>query len=193
MTDTPKTFFQKLLAVQAADIKIPRTGVNPFTKTTYATLDDINEVYKKTLSDNNLVVFHRKEVEKDGEMSVRVLATYIVDAGVEEVPEGATAITAKRIRTSFELGNQTTAQLFGSQLTYGKRYNLGQLLNIVTDEDDDAEAEKQALIDEKSGKKPTAKQEVAAKAAQVAETATGANIAAVKKHLANKHGVTDKD
>ena len=28
-------------------------------------------------------------------------------------------------------------QKLGSAITYGKRYNLGQLLNIVTDEDDD--------------------------------------------------------
>ena len=40
------------------------------------------------------------------------------------------------IKSSFPITNPDP-QKFGSAMTYGKRYNLSALLNIVSDEDDD--------------------------------------------------------
>lgn len=43
----------------------------------------------------------------------------------------------ENVVSRFPIGDTSNPQKVGSAITYAKRYNLGQLFNIITDEDDD--------------------------------------------------------
>jgi hypothetical protein len=52
--------------------------------------------------------------------------------------------TTEKIESRFPIPETITdPQKMGSAITYAKRYNIGQLFNIMTDEDDDGNATKQ--------------------------------------------------
>lgn len=105
------------MEIQKLWLTVSKDGVNPHFKNKYATLDNIIEVYSEPLSNAGLVVYH---TSKDN-----ILNTIIVDCD-----------DWTDISTQFVLSG-TTPQQIGSSITYAKRYNLWQLLNIATDDDDD--------------------------------------------------------
>ncbi len=107
----------KLLQIQKQDIALKKDGRNPHFKSKYLTLDSIIEVYSPLLSNEGIVIYHNT---KDS-----ILTTHIIDT--EDNSE---------IISEFAILN-TDPQKRGGEITYGKRYNLGSLLNIMTEEDDD--------------------------------------------------------
>lgn len=118
-----ENIYKKLLELQQKEIKVPKSGFNPFTKSKYATLDDINRIYKPLLSKMNLVVIHYI----DGSQ----LRTEIVNNDIEEGSH------IEYIRSCLTIPEGIKAQEMGSWITYAKRYNQAALLNIETQDDDD--------------------------------------------------------
>ncbi|HNG97574.1 MAG TPA: ERF family protein [Candidatus Absconditabacterales bacterium] len=118
-----KTLFQKLLQLQSMNITVEKNGINPHFKSKYILLDDIVSTYAGPLSECGLFVFHFTEIADD----TNYLVTRLIDV---DKPSDF-------IETRFPLPKTGTAQSMGSNLTYSKRYSLGQLLNITTDMGDD--------------------------------------------------------
>lgn len=104
---------------------------------THITLDELVEQYATILSKNNLVALHSTQWAKD-DTSPTILTTNIVHTEDWSM-----------VSTEYQINYKwSTPQVIGSQITYAKRYNLWQLLNIATEEDDDANiAESQAKKD----------------------------------------------
>ena len=118
------TLFEKLFKVQGLSVK--KDAENPFFHSKYITLDNIITVLDPILKDNKLLVFH-KTVEKE-------VVTVLQDVESDD-----------KIESAFPLPEINDPQKLGSAITYAKRYNLGQIFNIVTDVDDDGNsASKQA-------------------------------------------------
>ena len=111
-----KKLYEKMAKVQGLGVK--KDANNPFFKSKYQSLDEIVTTLKPLLNDNKLLVYH---ASKDG-------AVETIVADIE---------TGETITSSFILPNLSDIQKLGGAITYAKRYNLGQLFNIVTDEDDD--------------------------------------------------------
>jgi len=110
------TIYKKLFEIQGLAIK--KGSDNPFFKSKYSSLDDIMEKLLPILKENNLVLTH---YTKDG-----AVCTELVD--VE---------SGEKITSCISLGEGTPQQK-GGEITYYKRYNTGQIFNITTEEDDDA-------------------------------------------------------
>lgn len=109
--------YKKLLQLQAEQIALKKDANNPFFKSKYITLDNILETYNSKLTDLWILCFHYTKDNK--------LTTVLCDTEDDS-----------KIESEFNIYN-TDPQKQGSEITYGKRYNLGQLLNIQTDIDDD--------------------------------------------------------
>jgi len=122
--------YAKLLEIAKKKIIINKDATNPFHKSKYATLDNIIEKYTDILIENWLVVYHETVCEWDK----TYLKTTIIDS---------TDNTMSKVSTMIPLNEDTTMQKLWSSITYAKRYNLGCLLNIVTDEDTDMWSGKQ--------------------------------------------------
>lgn len=90
---------------------------NEFLKNAYVTLDQIVEKLEPLLEKENLFMFHN--------IVDRELVTHIVDIEWQE-----------ELVSNFPM-NATDPQKAWSEITYGKRYNLSAIFNIIADEDDD--------------------------------------------------------
>lgn len=111
------SIFKKLLEIQAESIKLKKDADNPFFKSQYITLDNIIDTYNPILNSKGIVCLHQTENNK--------LVTMLYDVESET-----------SVRSEFSIYNQDPQKQW-SEITYGKRYNLWQLLNIQTDLDDD--------------------------------------------------------
>lgn len=109
--------YTKLFAIQGK-VSVTKDGTNPHFRSKYMTLDNIVETLHPMLREYNLLVTHLIE---NG-----TLITRIVDIESSET-----------LDSHFPM-NATDPQKVGSEITYGKRYNLVALFNICADEDDDA-------------------------------------------------------
>jgi hypothetical protein len=118
-----KTLFQKLVKLQSMWITVEKNWLNPHFKSKYIVLDDIIREYAIPLSECWLFIFHHTEIADD----TNYLVTSIVDWDDSE----------KSISTRFPLPKTWTSISMWSNLTYAKRYNLWQLLNIAESDDDD--------------------------------------------------------
>ena len=112
-----KEIYKKLFVLQNKQIKLKKDADNPFFKSTYITLDNILNIYEPLFTENQLLCIHYSKDNK--------LITEIIDIETEQ-----------KVLSEFNIYN-TDPQKQGSEVTYWKRYNLGQLLNIQTDIDDD--------------------------------------------------------
>ncbi len=108
---------QKLLEIQRRSIALKKDADNPFFKSKYITLDAIISQYNPILTELRIVAYHHTKDNK--------LITVLYDT------ENKT-----QVESEFNIYN-TDPQKQGSEVTYWKRYNLWQLLNIQTDTDDD--------------------------------------------------------
>lgn len=109
--------FKKLLEIQTESIALKKDASNPFFKSNYITLDNIISTYNDILTNKSIVCYHYTKDNK--------LTTVLVDTEDDS-----------KVESEFNILNNDP-QKAGSEITYGKRYNLGQLLNIQTDTDDD--------------------------------------------------------
>jgi len=111
-----KELYKKLAKIQGLGVK--KNADNPFFKSKYQNLDEIVRTLNPLLHEHGLLVFH---------YSIgKTVYTKVVE--IE---------TQQDISSSFDIPDLSDIQKIGGAITYAKRYNLGQLFNIVTDEDDD--------------------------------------------------------
>lgn len=127
------TLHTKLLEIQKKLLKFGKNGDNPFFKSKYLTLDHLLEVLLPVLNEYDILVYH---ITKDWNVE-----THVTDGENE-------------IISSFPITNLTDPQKVGSIISYGRRYNLGQIFNIVTDVDDDGN-KASVLEDKKEETKPS--------------------------------------
>lgn len=107
---------------------IEKDRTNPFHKSKYATLDSINKAVDGPLLEQGLVVVHRIE-QIEGAM-------FVVSRLLHESGE----FDPSWQMSTCPIPNTTDSQKLGSAITYARRYNKLQLLDIVADEDDDGNA-----------------------------------------------------
>lgn len=111
-----KNLLKKLHTISGITVEKDKT--NPHYGNKYASLDAIVNALTPILQKNNLVVTHA--------LSEWLLVTTVYDMESEE-----------SLSSSFPI-NALEPQKAGSAITYGKRYSLAALFNIVSDDDDDA-------------------------------------------------------
>jgi len=119
--------YKKLFDIQKKCISVKKDWKNPFTKSGYITLDNIVDTLTPVWNELELLVYHRTE---DGLMITSVKDT-TDDSFVE---------------SKFRLIESNDPQKLWSCITYAKRYNLGQIFNIITDRDDDWESAKPITV-----------------------------------------------
>ena len=92
----------------------------------YATLNNIIGILLPILEHHDLLLFH---VSNKGAME-----THLVDVK-----------TGQEIISSFVLPQLSDMQKMGGAVTYAKRYNIGQIFNMVVDKDDDGQVAADAV------------------------------------------------
>ena len=116
---------------------IEMTSSNPFFKSKYASLPDIQRAIAGPLRDTGLILVHQL-----GEHDT--MTTSIVHVS-----------TGEKIESTFSLHIKgDDSQAWGSAITYAKRYAIGALLNLCIDKDDDGNASSGRV---KKGSKPQLK------------------------------------
>ncbi len=113
-----QTLKQKLFEMQKLNLKFEKDSVNPYFKSKYLSLDSLWEKLLPELEERNLVISHRTENKE--------VVTTVEDLDSDE-----------HIESRMPLPDNLDPQKIGSAVTYFKRYNLGQIFNIMTDDDDD--------------------------------------------------------
>lgn len=107
----------------------------------YAPLNEVIDAVKKGLSDNGLAVIQATKIE-DNKL---YLENYLCHSSGEWV------------KSEMFVGDiSQSPQVEGSALTYKRRYSLSAILNIASEEDDDAQAS-EAEAEKKQTEKPVAK------------------------------------
>lgn len=116
-----KELYTKLYTIQKEGLNIAKNATADVGKFSYdyLTLDKLMETLRPILEKHKLLVFHQMI---SGEMITRLVDT--------ENPE-------QIVSSCFPIQKEIEPQKAGSAVTYGKRYNLGQIFNILTDADDD--------------------------------------------------------
>jgi hypothetical protein len=140
-----------ILAVQQGAPFIDKSSDNPFFKSKYAGLPEVWRSIKDLMGENKLVIVHGME---SGENDY--IVTKILHAETGESIESRSRIMLQK----------STAQEYGSYITYMRRYALTAMLGLVTDEDDDGhKANEKATKEtkEKVEKKPDPMVELCAK------------------------------
>ena len=120
-----KSFKHKLVEARKNMANPKRGGTDNFKKRKYVTLQDIYDATLPSLLEEYLTITNFKDYRKD-KFS---LVTRIEDADSDEF-----------IETFSPLNESLKIQEQGAEITYYSRYNLGCLLSIRTDFDDDAES-----------------------------------------------------
>jgi len=111
-----KEFYKKLFKLQG--LTFTKNADNPFFKSSYLTLEKLLHELNPILKENNLLLFHYTENKE--------VVTKLVDLDNEQ-----------SLISAFPIQDNIEPQKIGSAITYAKRYNIGQLFNIITDKDDD--------------------------------------------------------
>jgi hypothetical protein len=125
----------KALCKAKKDFKnITRDGKNPFLNSKYVTLDAIINATEDALSNNGLIIMHHQELIDNNKFLVTEL---IHESG--QIKSTETCMNEYITVQTNERGNAkvTPIQIFGSIITYLKRYHIGELLNVAIDEDID--------------------------------------------------------
>jgi len=114
-----------LAIAQGAIESAHMSKTNPAFKSKYADLGDINKVIKNPLSDNGLSLF-TSCTKKENDLLV---TTQLLHKSGQSIESSIIIPVSK-----------PNAHGLGSALTYGRRYTISCLLNIVSDTDDDGNA-----------------------------------------------------
>ena len=124
-SETITTIAPDLVAALAEIKSVTKDAKNPFLKNKYASLDAIIEAAKPILAVHGLTAL--QVVNDDG------VETYLIHKSGEW-------ISSDYIKIMPEVSKGLSlAQAVGVATTYAKRYQLGALLNISTDEDTDGQ------------------------------------------------------
>ena len=121
---------EELARAQLEFKPISKSGKNPFLHNDYATLDDIVNATKDALANHGISIIHRTEAKTD--------KTFFITEIKHFEDDDAELSTATAIDTFMKVSDKQTAiQIYGSIITYLRRYHIGMLLNLCTDEDMD--------------------------------------------------------
>lgn len=107
---------KKLLEVQKQLLTFSKDGTNPHFKSKYLTLDNLLDKLLPVCNDLWLLIVHN--------MKDNMVITSVSDD--KEI-----------VSSNFPITDFSNPQKIWSAITYAKRYNLGMIFNIVTDDDDD--------------------------------------------------------
>lgn len=127
----PQALFKALVEMRKTLLPVAKSAENPAFKREgkamrYATLGDIDEALRKPLENGGIAVLGGAETDNGN-----VYVTTMI--GHAETGEwAATTLSAKP--------RGTDPQGIGSAVTYLRRYGIGTLIEIVTDDDDDGNA-----------------------------------------------------
>lgn len=116
-TNTP-SIFEKVAKIQW-EISVKKDWKNPFYKSKYITLDNIMDKLQPLLDQEGLFIFNMNVP-----WGVKTIITDLKDT----------------ISSEFVVNWIEDPQLLGKVLTYGRRYNLTSIFNILADPDDDAQS-----------------------------------------------------
>lgn len=108
---------KKLFEIQKRRVGVEKSGNNPHFKSAYMTLDSIVNAFNPLFNEFGILCYHTTI----DNWVITILHDIESDTKVESI---------------FKILN-TDPQKRWAEITYGKRYNLGQLLNIITEYDDD--------------------------------------------------------
>lgn len=124
-SDSLTSLAPALVKAQGELKAITKDSVNPHFKATYASLDALTDAVRPILAKNGIALVQ----------------------GGDSVPTGVIVETmllhssGEWISNSFLMPlEKSTAQGAGSAISYGRRYGLGSILALTTDEDDDGQA-----------------------------------------------------
>ena len=129
---------EKILKIQN-EVSVTKTAKNPFFKSSYIPLEDIVADLQPLLEKNRVVVIHRN--------IDNWVETVICDLDSDD----------KEIST-FTVEWVNDPQKRGAVITYGRRYNLASLFNIIADKDDDWESFYNRKQESKQETKPAKKE-----------------------------------
>ncbi|WP_375652660.1 ERF family protein [Bartonella sp. AP19HLJMH] len=120
-------FASDLSNMQIEYQKIQKNSTNTHTNSQYATLDQYIDAVKNTLAKHRFALFSRiKEQSSDNIIIEMTLTTH--PSGNKISTEGKFPYDTK--------GCKSNIQSVGSAITYARRYLLGMLLNVVSEDDD---------------------------------------------------------
>ena len=123
---TEQNIYTALLRFHSILKPIQKSSVNPFFKSKYAGLPEIQKAIAEPLQQSGLIIVHQL-----GENNTMQSSVVHADSG-------------SSITSTFKLFMQKNdSQAWGSAITYAKRYAIGALLNLCIDEDDDGNATKE--------------------------------------------------
>lgn len=112
-----------LAKAQASLSAAKKDRVNPHFKNHYATLESIWEAAREVLAPNGLSIVQTFDATDGRLMNIRTTLMHSSGQWIAGVLSMAP--------------QQATPQGIGSAITYGRRYSLGSILGIVSEEDDD--------------------------------------------------------
>lgn len=113
------SIYTKLLDIQKLHLEFEKDTQNPFFKSKYVSLDSIVSKLTPILDEKWLIVIHYTQNKE--------IVTKVINTEEEDI----------EIESRFPLIESNDPQKLWSCITYAKRYNLGQIFNIITDRDDD--------------------------------------------------------
>ena len=114
-----KNVYTKIFQAQNQFLKIEKNATNPFYKKGYSDLNSIMSSILPALRNNGLVISHQ--------VSLDSVQTLIVDVD-----------SGESVSSSFPLPHLEDPQKLGIAITYGRRYNISALLNLLSEFDDDS-------------------------------------------------------
>ena len=123
-----------LSAFQGAMKSVPKTSVNPFFHSKYASLDAVWDMCRKPLADNGFSVV-QTTVGEEGKLFLDTLLLHISG----EYISCRYPLTPMRQTKDAGWALSDDPQSIGSAITYARRYAMSAMLGISADEDDDAE------------------------------------------------------
>jgi hypothetical protein len=117
-----KELIKALSHFQTIVTPITKEAKNPFFKSNYASLENIQHHIKPFLLDSGLVIIQRNIFDNQLFVETKVIH---VESGESEVSLFPVIV------------NKNDAQSYGSAVSYAKRYSLSGLLNLIIQDSDD--------------------------------------------------------
>ena len=120
-----------------------KNSTNPHLKNHYADLSSLMDAIKKPMADNGLAVFQPVS-SMEGDLPGAIVETYIMHT------------SGQWMMSSFSMvSNDRKPQAIGATITYARRYALGAMLGMVSEEDDDGNSGSGTTGPRQSAPRPT--------------------------------------
>lgn len=127
-----------LSKAQASMTAAPKLKTNPHFKSKYADLPALWDTARKALADNGLALLQLPRHVPEGGICIE---TVLVHSSGQWIADDGLFVPATK----------QDAQGYGSAMTYARRYSMGALLGLVSDEDDDGNAASRPAANQQNG------------------------------------------